>query len=325
MAMGCGLDLHRGHAALDDRRVEGDLVWRGRVWQPDRERFRRWLREDLTRRAGDGPVAIAVEGCTGWRYVVEEITAAGFEAHVAEPADTQAARGRKFRAKTDRSDAHLLRVLLEDGDLPESWIAAEPVLELRERGRVYKTLIDQRTKWTQRIHAELFQHGVALPVGRIRSASTRVSLETAELSAAARERVMIGYRMIDATDAIALPMAKELTWFGTHQPACKALVDAHYGIGGLLATFIWSELGDCRRFRRSMQVVRHAGLDVTVDQSDKRRAGGRLSRQGPETLRWALFEAAKNASRHTSPDHDYYTTVKARHDGKLAAISVARQ
>jgi transposase len=55
-------------------------------------------------------VAIAVEGCTGWRYVVEEITAAGFEAHVAEPAETQAARGRKKRAKTDRTDARLLRV-----------------------------------------------------------------------------------------------------------------------------------------------------------------------------------------------------------------------
>ena len=34
---------------------------------------------------------MAVEGCTGWRYVVEEITAAGFEAHLAEPADTQGA------------------------------------------------------------------------------------------------------------------------------------------------------------------------------------------------------------------------------------------
>lgn len=173
MAMVCGLDLHRGQITFDAAVVDSGVVWRGRVWQPDRERFRRWLREDLARRAGDGRVAIAVEGCTGWRYVVEEITAAGFEAHVAEPADTQAARGRKFRAKTDRSDAHLLRVLLEDGELPESWIAPDVVLEMREGVRVYKTLIDQRTKWTQRIHAELFQHGVALPEGQIRSASNR--------------------------------------------------------------------------------------------------------------------------------------------------------
>ena len=40
---------------------------------------------------------------------------------------------------------------------------------------------------------------------------------------------------------------------------------ANYGIGGLLAVAVWSELGDCRRFSRSEQVVRHSGLDVTVD------------------------------------------------------------
>ena len=74
----------------------------GRVWQPDRDRFRRWLSHDVARRADRQPVAMAVEGCTGSCYVVEEIVAAGFEARVAEPADTQAARGRKHRAKTDR-------------------------------------------------------------------------------------------------------------------------------------------------------------------------------------------------------------------------------
>jgi transposase len=72
-------------------------------------------------------------------------------------------------------------------------------------------------------------------------------------------------------------------------------------------------------------VVRHSGLDVTVDSSDRRRAGGFLARQGPETLRWALYEAAKNSSHQRSPDHAYYATVKEAHDGKLAAISMARK
>ena len=106
---------------------------------------------------------MAVEGCTGWRYVVEEITAAGFDGPVAEPADMQAARGRKRHAKTDRTDARLLRELLAAGEVPESWIPPEPVLEWRERVRLCKTLVDHRTKWLQGIHGELFQHGVAVP------------------------------------------------------------------------------------------------------------------------------------------------------------------
>jgi transposase len=325
MAMVCGLDLHRRQITFDALEVGSGQEWRGRIWQPDRARFGRWLREDVARRAEGGSVAMAVEGCTGWRYVVEEIEAAGFEAHLAEPADTQAARGRKHRAKTDRTDARLLRDLLAAGELPASWIPPEGVLEWRERVRLYVSLINQRTVWCQRIHAELYQHGVAIPEGAIRAAQTRATLADVQLSPAARERITVGYRMIDATDVEAQPLKKALQRFGTKQPACRALVEAQYGIGGMIAVAVWSELGDCRRFHRSDQVVRHTGLDVTVDASDRRRAGGYLSRQGPETLRWALYEAAKNSSHLRSPDHDYYAALKARHDGKIAAISVARK
>src|SRR5215207_8930472 len=172
MSMVCGLDLHRQQITFDALEVESGEVWRGRVWQPDRERFRRWLCRDVARRADGQPVAMAVEGCTGWRYVVEEIVAAGFEAHLAEPADTQAARGRKRHAKTDRSDARMLRELLQSGDLPESWIPPTIVFEWRERARLYKTLVDQRSTWVQRIHAELYQHGVTLPETSVRWART---------------------------------------------------------------------------------------------------------------------------------------------------------
>jgi len=65
MTMVCGLDLHRRQITFDALEVETGNVWSGRVWQPDRERFRRWLRDEVTERAGGGPVSIAVEGCTG--------------------------------------------------------------------------------------------------------------------------------------------------------------------------------------------------------------------------------------------------------------------
>jgi transposase len=327
MSMVCGLDLHRDQITFDALEVSTGEVWRGRVWQPDRLRFRRWLHQDLAARAKGEPVAVAVEGCTGWRYVLEEVVAAGFEAHLAEPADTQAARGRKRRAKTDRSDAQLLRELLAAGDLPESWIPPAVVLEWRERTRLYKTLLDQRTCWTQRIHAELYHHGVAVPEAHIRSDQTRGLLADPGLglTPAARQRITTGFAMIDATDAQLVPLRVEIVDFAKHQPACRALSKAHYGIGGLTAVAVWSELGDCQRFRRSDQVVRHTGLDVTVDSSDRHRAGGYLARQGPEVLRWALYEAAKHSSRQTSPDHAYYTSVKHRLDGKLATISMARK
>jgi transposase len=66
--------------------------------------------------------------------VVEEITAAGHVAHLAEPADTMGQRGRKRHAKTDRTDSGLLRQLLQDGDLPESWIPPSDRLGVARAG-----------------------------------------------------------------------------------------------------------------------------------------------------------------------------------------------
>ena len=108
-----GLDLHRQQITFELVDRGSGEVRRGRLWQPDRARLRRWLGEEVGVRAQGRRVRLAMEGCTGWRFVAEEIAAGGFEALVAEPAEVQARRGPKRRAKTDRADARLLRELLE--------------------------------------------------------------------------------------------------------------------------------------------------------------------------------------------------------------------
>jgi transposase len=75
-----------------------------------------------------------------------------------------------------------LRDLLMAGELPASWIPPTQVLEWRERVRLYVSLVNQRTVWCQRIHAELYQHGVAVPEGAIRTAKTRAMLAEESLS-----------------------------------------------------------------------------------------------------------------------------------------------
>jgi hypothetical protein len=56
--------------------------------RPTRGRLRVWLQ-----RFQGWEVAFALEATTGWRFVVEELEAAGVEAHLAEPADTSTLRG----------------------------------------------------------------------------------------------------------------------------------------------------------------------------------------------------------------------------------------
>jgi Transposase IS116/IS110/IS902 family len=97
------------------------------------------------------------------------------------------------------------------------------------------------------------------------------------------------------------------------------LIDQIYGVGALTAVTILAELGDVHRFENSRDVVRYAGPDVTVYQSDDHRAPGHLSRKGPPALRWALYEAAQRARFPASPDRAYYQQLAARIGGNRAA------
>jgi hypothetical protein len=113
----------------------------GQIAPADRAHLRAWL----ARFAGRGDVAFALEGCTGWRYVAEELAGAGVAAHVAEPADTAFARGRKRHAKTGKTDSRHLRMLLAEGRLPECWIPPSHILECRALLETYHDLRAERT------------------------------------------------------------------------------------------------------------------------------------------------------------------------------------
>jgi len=195
---------------------------------------------------------------------------------------------------------------------------------LRTRVRMRKTLVDQRSAWQQRLQAQLFHQGTAAGL-RPRTRVGREALARVELSPAGRELVALALRMLDVIDLELAPLDRELGSFARRQPGCRALIAQLYGVGVVTATAILAELGDCRRFTSSDDAVRHTGLDVTVHQSDSKRAPGHLSHEGPAVLRWALFEAAQSAARRSSPDHAYFCQVRERIDYNRACLSVARK
>jgi transposase len=313
-----GLDQHRAQITAEWIDTATGEVSRARVSPADRAGVRRFA----ARFRGED-LEVALEATTGWRFVVEEFEAIGARVHLAEPAETAARRGPKKRAKSDRADARHLRELLMVGRLPESWIPPAHLLDLRARVRLRHTLVDQRREWQQRIQAVLYHHG-APPRSWLLAAQSRAWLAGLELPRAAREQITIALTLIDGLDAQLAPLDSELRAFARRQAGCRALM-RHYGIGPLTSVTILAELGDARRFGSSREAVRYAGLDITVHQSDARRAPGHLSRQGPAALRWALFEAAQCARRPASPDHDYYLQTAERLGGNRACLAVARK
>ena len=319
MTMIGGFDVHRQQITFDCVDDDGLVHW-GQIRPATRTRLRDWL----AKHCPDGNGEFGLEGCTGWRYVSEELLAAGAGVHMGDPAEVAALRGPKKRAQTDRSDARLLRTLLLEGRFPESWIPPAQVMEVRTLGRLYCALMDERRSWQQRIHAQLFHQGCP-PITALLSHAGREALAGAELSAAGRQYVGTTMRCIDQLNAEIVPLRAQLVDFARHQPGCQALQARHYGVGWLSAAIMWAEIGDARRFHSSDQLVRFAGLDITVYSSDAKRAPGHLARQGSPELRWAAFEAAKCAARPGSPDYAYYHQVAARKDGKRPTLAVERK
>jgi transposase len=324
MAIVGGFDIHRRQVTFDYLDTVTGQVRRGRIDPACRQELRSWLE----RFAGRADVTFAVEGCTGWRFVVEELQRAGITALWAEPAETAHQRGPKKRAKTDKADSRHLRALVAEGRVPVSWIPPGQVCELRVLLQLYRDLREEHTAWAQRIHATLFHQGVPSLAGRLSDPQARTLLERGQdigLSRAGAQAVAVALRRMDDLEAELAPVHAQIAGFARRQIGCKTLTRELYGVGPLVAAIVWAFLGDARRFSSSAQAVRHTGLDVTVYSSDDKRTPGNLSHQGPPILRWALFEAGHLASRATSPDHRYYTDVAARIDANRAALSVARK
>ena len=236
-----GLDIHRKQITFDYLDTATGEVKRGQIAPADRAHLRAWL----ARFAGRDDVAFALEGCTGWRYVAEELAGAGVAAHVAEPADTAFARGRKRHAKTDRTDSRHLRELLAEGRLPECWIPPSLILECRALLETYHDLRAEHTAWVQRIHAVFFHQGApALGEAALRTDDDLEALRAAaaaHLSPAGQLQVATALDMLAALEARLDVLRHRLLDAARSLTGARVLAARLYGVGPVtgLAMTCW--------------------------------------------------------------------------------------
>jgi transposase len=98
------------------------------------------------------------------------------------------------------------------------------------------------------------------------------------------------------------------------------------GVNVICATAFLAAIGDIRRFRSSRALVAYLGLDPRVRQSGSEPArGGRTSKRGSASARWALVEAAWSVVRQPGPLHAYYERIRARRGHGKAVVAAARK
>jgi transposase len=178
------------------------------------------------------------------------------------------------------------------------------------------------------VHATCFHQG-ATALGEadvVRGSRQRLrGIVEDQLSVAGRLQVNTALSIMDTLADHLDRLRRRIVATARHVAGARALMDAIYGVGPMTSLALVCWLGGANRFSSSRKAVRFVGLDITVRSSDSKRSPGRLSRQGPEVLRWLLFEAAKTSARSYAPAHGYYTSVRQRYDGNRAALSQARR
>ena len=233
---------------------------------------------------------------------------------------------RQARAKTDRPDARTLAKLLAAGELDAVWMPDERCRVMRRRLARREQLVRSRSRAKNEIHAVLMRRLKGRPpVSDLFGVKGRKWLGELELPVEEAETVQAALRHIAFLDAEIAEVERLIARDALRSADARRLMTVP-GVNVICAASFLAAIGDIRRFRTSRQLVAYLGLDPKVRQSGSEPArGGRISKQGSASARWALVEAAWSVVRQPGPLHAFYTRVRARRGHGKAVVAAARK
>ncbi|MGZ6565362.1 MAG: IS110 family RNA-guided transposase [Solirubrobacteraceae bacterium] len=209
--------------------------------------------------------------------------------------------------------------------MPEVWVPSFSDRELRERLRRRAHLVRLKTSATNRTFGLLTQWGLRANLTALRKPETLEQLAEDGLPPVWLASIRTLLSVIDDLDRQISPIERELRPIAHNNDRVRLLMTIP-GVAELLGLTLVAEIGDISRFPTARKLVGYSGLSPTIKQSGQSSRTGRISKAGPNTLRWAAVEAAQHAWRPSSPWHRLYTETKRRH-GKSnpAKAAVARK
>jgi transposase len=233
---------------------------------------------------------------------------------------------RRARAKTDRLDARTLARLLWAGELDAVWMPDERCRVMRRRLARREQLLRARSRAKNEIHAVLMRRLKGKPpVSDLFGVKGRRWLRELELPVEEAETVESALRHVEFLDGEIAAVERLIVREALGSPDARRLMTVP-GVNVICAAAFLAAIGDIRRFRTSRQLVAYLGLDPRVRQSGTEPArGGRISKRGSASARWALVEAAWNVARQPGPLHAFYERIRARRGHGKAVVASARK
>jgi transposase len=298
------------------------LEARGKVVQAGAVTNERGALRKYFRQFRGQPVQVAVEACGFWPAFRAVVEAEVERLVLVHPQRVKAIASAKL--KNDRVDSATLAHLLRCELLPEAWKADRETQARRQQTRLRTTLVRQRTRLKNQVHAVLHQQGLRSPVTDVFGRRGRRWLAAVKLPEVAREAVQACLRMIDHYDAEIQKQNLQLREKARGDERVRWLMTIP-GIGEVSAMMLLAEIGDLARFPSKEALCSYAGLVPRVRESAGKAVHGGITRQGSSTLRWILVEAAQVATRSSPAAQRYYQRLLRRKHKHVARVALARK
>jgi transposase len=298
------------------------LEARGKVLQAGPVTNQKATLRKYFRQFGGEAVQVAVEACGFWPAFREVVEPEVKRLVLVHPQRVKAIASAKL--KNDRVDSATLAHLLRCDLLPESWKADRETQARRQQVRLRTTLVRQRTRLKNQVHAVLHQQGLRSPVSDMFGRRGRLWLQSVQLPAQARASVHTCLHMIDCYDAEIQKQNLQLREKAKQDERVRWLTSIP-GVGECSAMMLLAEIGDITRFSSKEALCSYAGLVPRVRESAGKAARSGITRQGSSALRWILVEAAQVATRSSPAAKRYYERLLRKKHKHVARVALARK
>lgn len=311
-----GVDLHQRFCYMTALNTSGKVIEAGPVAN-EKPALRRYFRQFRGRE-----VEVAVEACGFWPGFREVVEPEVKRLVLVHPQRVKAIASAKL--KNDRVDSQTLAHLLRCDLLPESWKADRQTQARRQQVRLRATLVRQRTRLKNQVHAALHQQGLRSPVTDLFGRRGRHWLVEVKLPERARETVNVCCRMIDNYTEEIEKQNRQLSVEARRDARARWLTTIP-GIGVYSAMLLLAEIGDIQRFPDKQALCSYAGLVPRVRESAGKATRGGITRQGSPWLRWIMVEAAQVATRTSPGAGKYFLQLRRRKHPHVARVALARK
>lgn len=305
--MYAALDLHERVIQCVLKDADGRIVRESKVTK-DEEKVLEFL---------DGTNAsVVMESGYNHQHISDLLREKGYDVKVAHPLMVKAIAYAKV--KNDKVDARTLADLLRADMIPESYVPDEKTRELRDLVRRRHSLVETRTSFKSKVHAELAKRWTKYE-GNIFTQDGRRHLRSLQIDA-----VDDYLDTIEFLDGKIGELDRKVRELAEKDGYARLLVTIP-GVSYYSALLISSEIADVDRFSDHEHLCSYAGLVPGVRQSaDRGHATSSSTRSA--MLSWIMIQCTRvHVRRCDSAITRFYTELAKRRGEKVAIVAAARK